>query len=783
MKQHSTTSIDQPRSGRLHFASMVPAAVVSAFLVPGIGQGADTSSPGTSASDTLSDVVVTATRREERSLDVPVSVSALSGDSLEVLGTSGQDIKQLAFRVPSLNIESSNGRAFPRFYIRGYGNTDFHDFASQPVSLVYDDIVQENPALKGFPIFDQADVEVLRGPQGTLFGRNSPAGVVKLESAKPKLRDTSGYLTLSDGTFNSANIEAVVNLPINDQMAFRASVQGQHRNNWINDPTNLTKLGGYDDWAARLQLLYTPSDQFSALVNVHGRSLDGSSTVFRANIITFGTNQLVPGFDPKVTYSDGPNSATLNTLGANVHLTWDLPSLTLQSISGYETVQNYLSVGDIDGGFGPGFFSGSALPSGPGPIPFAVQTSAGVLDHEQLTQEFRVVSENSGPLRGQAGVFLFYENVAAADDNYCVPGGSAPSCGALLWTLQDTTAARQKNDAEAIFGSLEYTVTSAFKARAGVRYTADHKTFDVLYSTAANPPSPPDHASQGARNVSWDVSATYAVEPDVNVYARIATGFRAPSFGTPSAGIPIQLAKSEKNISYEAGVKAELFDRRARIAFDVYYYNVSDQQLTAVGGAANQTLLINAAHTIGKGAELDFEAHLLPNLTFNVSGSLNDTQIDDPGLTVAPCFNWGGTDQCHVLNPLTQFDPKHPLAPVGNAEINGNPLPQAAKYIGDVSLRYDFPLANNSLLYVYTDWSYRSSVNFGLYRSAEFTGQPLTQGGVRLGYSWAEGKYDVAAFCRNCANQIRIIGGIDFENTTGYINDPRIFGAQLRVKF
>jgi iron complex outermembrane receptor protein len=283
--------------------------------------------------------------------------------------------------------------------------------------------------------------------------------------------------------------------------------------------------------------------------------------------------------------------------------------------------------------------------------------------------------------------------------------------------------------------------------------------------------------------VSWDVSATYDVEPDVNVYARIATGFRAPSFGTPSAGIPIQLARSEKNISYEAGVKAELFDRRARLAFDVFYYNVSDQQLTAVGGAANQTLLINAAHTIGKGAELDFEAHLLPNLTFNVSGSLNDTQIDDPGLTVAPCFNWGGTDHCHVLNPVTQFDPKNPLAPAGNVEINGNPLPQAAKYIGDVSLRYDFPLANDSLLYVYTDWSYRSSVNFGLYRSAEFTGQPLTQGGVRLGYSWAEGKYDVAAFCRNCANQIRIIGGIDFENTTGYINDPRIFGAQLRVKF
>ena len=109
--------------------------------------------------------------------------------------------------MPSLNIESSNGRAFPRLYIRGYGNTDFHDFASQPVGLYYDDIVQENAALKGFPIFDQADVEVLRGPQGTLFGRNSPAGVVKFESAKPELGVTSAYFSMSDGTFNTAVVE------------------------------------------------------------------------------------------------------------------------------------------------------------------------------------------------------------------------------------------------------------------------------------------------------------------------------------------------------------------------------------------------------------------------------------------------------------------------------------------------------------------------------------------------------------------------------------------------
>src|SRR6202162_3957350 len=225
------------------------------LMLPGVTRAADQASAGASNSETIQEVIVTATRREERLIDVPVSTSVLSGAALEVLGTAGQDIRQLAFAVPSLNIESSNGRTFPRFYIRGYGNTDFTNFASQPVGLYYDDIVQEIPALKGFPVFDQADVEVLRGPQGTLFGRNSPAGVVKLESAKPVIGETSGLVSLSDGTYNSGVVQGVANLPVTDQSAFRLSIQGQHRDDWVKDPVNGTKLGGFNDWAARAQFL------------------------------------------------------------------------------------------------------------------------------------------------------------------------------------------------------------------------------------------------------------------------------------------------------------------------------------------------------------------------------------------------------------------------------------------------------------------------------------------------------------------------------------------------
>ena len=736
-----------------------------------VAMAADTPSDTGADADSLAEVVVTATHREENQKDVPVSLSVLGGDQLQVLGDSGDDIKQLAFKVPSLNIESSNGRAFPRFYIRGYGNTDFHDFASQPVGLYYDDIVQENAALKGFPIFDQQDVEVLRGPQGTLFGRNSPAGVVKLESARPELGVTSGSFSISDGTYNSAVVQGMVNVPINDVMALRVSTQLQHRDNWVNDPINDTSLGGYEDWAGRVQLLFKPSDTFSALINVHGRSLNGSSTLFRANIITPGSNHLVPGFDPGVIYTDGPNTSTLGTIGANLHLTWTLPSVTLQSITGYESVQKYLAEGDIDGGYGPGnvFCQPTCtVPTGPGSIPFAVQTSAGLAHHEQVTQEFRVLTNGSGPLQAQAGAFFFFENVTAVDDDYCTPGSTTNNCpNQQLWTLQDTTASRQKNDAEAVFGSLDYTVTPAFKATAGVRVTEDHKDFATLYSNTVPPPTAPLDASATASNVSWDVSATYSITQDINVYARIATGFRAPSFGEPAAGLPIQIAKSEKNISYETGVKAELFDHKARFSWDVYYYDVKDQQLTAVGGASNVAQLVNAQKTVGKGSELELDYHPVPFLTFNLSGSYNDTRIEDPTLSVATCFS------CTVTDPVNAQ---------GLAELNGNPLPQAARWVGDAGIRVEQPVSTGSV-YAYTDMSTRSQMNGLLYTSKEFELPSLTQWGLRLGYTWADDKYDVAVFCRNCGNQIRYIGVIDFDNLTGYINDPRIYGAQFRAKF
>ena len=768
---HASPRLVRPHFARVHHA--LAAAAITALHGGAVAQQAALTEAGK-----LETITVTAERRVENLQQVPNSVSVLQGELLDVLGTSGQDLRVLAGRVPSLNIESSFGRAFPRFYLRGYGNTDFRLNASQPVSLVYDDVVQENPILKGFPVFDVGRVEVLRGPQGSLFGRNTPAGVVKFDSVRPDLKKSGGYASLSVGTFSTVNAEGVLNAPMGNDSALRLSLLSQTRNDWVRNTvaTGLTQdLEGYRDNALRLQWLFEPGKDFSALANVHARDFKGSARLFRANIIQPGTNDLVPGFDERKISTDGKNESKLQNYGANLRLRWNLGDLALHSITGYEQVHVF-SRGDIDGGFGNQF----APPSGPGFIPFSSESADGIPKHQQWTQEFRLESNSSGPLNWQAGLFFFHEDYKIESFSYDSPNASA----------QDGyERVRQKNDAVAIFGALNYAVSPELKLRAGLRYTKDKKTFNVEdYNNSGFVPCVlsgkctltqlgsfgPLSASPNDSKVNWDLSGTYAVDKNTNLYARAATGFRGASVQGAGAFNDQSVAGPETNTSVEVGVKADLFDRRARLNFGLFSYTVKDLQLTAVGGAANANILLSAKKASGQGFEMDLQAFLTDNLLATVGVGYNDTKIKDPNLLVAFCAS------CTVTDP--QVTVTTPGGPAQRAAINGNPLPQAPKTTVNLTARYSQPTPGGEW-YAFTDWVYRSKVNFFLYESTEFTGKALTEGGLRLGYIWGNGKYDAAVFGRNITNQIRIVGGIDFNNLTGFINEPRTWGVQFKATF
>ncbi|NYE63699.1 iron complex outermembrane receptor protein [Duganella sp. 1224] len=764
--------------------SLIALAVAGAFPLQSAlategaaaAEGQDTPAASAPAANQLETVIVTAQRRAENIKDVPMSIASIKGDKLDVLTSGAADIRFLAGRSPSVNVESDYGRTFPRFYIRGLGNTDFDLNASQPVGYVMDDIVQENAMLKGFPVFDVDQVEVLRGPQGTLFGRNSPAGVIKFDSAKPVFK-TEGYLTLGVGNYSAKNAEGVFNIPVSDTVALRFSGTSQHRDDRVHNTNPTPGKGtqdfeGYRDNAFRLQALVRPTKDFDALFNYHERDYHGTATLFRANIIKKGTNDLVDGFDYGSYPSDGINYQILKNKGGSIRLKYNLDDITLHSITGYETLK-FNSRADVDGGYGAVY----APPYGPGYIPFAVETADLLPNHKQFTQEFRAESNYKGPLQWIGGLFFFDENIqidSIAFDTFS-PGNPQVAPYSVQY---------QKAKSWAAFGTLNYTVSDQFKVRGGLRYTNDKKDFSASRidypagSTTLTTATTDLHDT--SHNLSWDLSGTYELDKNTNLFARVATGYRAPSMQGRLSALTDKPSKAgaEKALSYEAGIKQDLFDKRARLSASVFQYRVKDKQLTAGSGSVNMNQLINADKVTGQGVELDLQANLGYGFSSTLGYSYNDTEIKDSKLFVQYCGNYGN-NPTHASG-CTPTNPAGPFA--GTSLINGNPLPRAPKNQLNFTLKYSTEIGNGEF-YAYTDWTYRSSYNFFLYEAPEYKAKPLTEGGLRLGYKWGDGKYEVAAFGRNITDKRVILGAIDFDNLTGMLNEPRTWGATFKYNF
>ena len=705
----------------------------------------------------LQEIVVTAQKRSENLQKTPLAVSAMTAETLEARGIS--DVSDISAAAPNLTTSiTPSSTTNITVQIRGIGESDPVLTADSPVGIYVDGVVIGRTAGAVFDLVDLERVEVLRGPQGTLFGRNTPAGVVKIDSVKPS-KSTDGYFNASYGTYGTTALEGAFNLPLSGDWNARISAQVQHRDNWVSNTKGPTKdLEGYDDRAVRLQAGYDGGGVFSALFNLHGRDLTGSARLFRANIIKKGSNELVDGFDPATIQTDGINKQNLSNTGFSAKLKWSLADLNIYSITGYETVSAY-SRGDIDGGYGAAF-----LPSGGGPgfIPFPSESAAGIRDHKQVTQEVRVESKSKGPLTWQGGVYLFQESLGFDSYTYNTLGNNVQS-GATL-------RSDQTNDTYAVFGGLTYAVSPDLKVRGGIRYTQDKKNL-ATQPLPAGDPNPTNTAnglgsSSDNNQVNWDLGATYKLDSSSNLFGRVATGFRGASIQPAGPFGPLNQANPETTTSYEFGIKSDLFNKRARSSISLFHYDVKDLQLTAVGGNSNAVRLLNAKNAMGEGVEVNFDAYLTPNLLVTLGGSYNHTAIQEPGLAVATC---GG---CTVLNAKNA---------AGQALIDGNPLPNAPKWIANVTARYSIPAANGSEYFIYTDWAYRSETNFFLYRSAEFTGPALLEGGLRVGYIWGNGKYEAALFGRNITNQVRVTGGIDFNNLTGFINDPRTYGVQFKM--
>ncbi|WND03151.1 TonB-dependent receptor [Temperatibacter marinus] len=695
----------------------------------------------------LEEIVVTAQKREQSLQDVPVSVSVVNGERMSNLLAGGADIRALASRVPGLNAESSNGRVAPRFYIRGLGNTDFDLAASQPVSVIMDGVVMENVALKSFPLFDVQRVEVLRGPQGTLFGKNTPAGIVKFDTNKPT-QDEEGYASFNLGTLGTVELEGAYGGSIDENSSYRVSALYQRRGDWIDNgyTGEENAMGGFTETAARLQFLIEEGPA-SLHVSVQGRKNKGTSSIFRANIVGGGSNQLNENYDRDTVWFDAGenNPQEYDGLGASATITYDFDTVTLTSITSYNEADGF-SLGDIDGGFGASF-----LPEmGPGFIPFPSATMDRMDKTSQFTQELRFASAADGDVRWQAGAYYFSSDLSVTTFPGFVPESTV----------------QHDNSSWSLFAQVDGDVGESTVITAGARYTDDKKemvanqVFGTVYET---------EISDG--ELSWDIAVNHELNDDVSVYGRLAKGFRAGSIQGRNVAfldaVPFSVAKPETILSGEVGFKSTLVENRLRLNGAFYKWEMENQQISAVGGTAgNSILLINVPHTNGYGAEFDLEWLVNDNWFVTAGFALTETEIESSVLV-------GTCAQCTVLDPVKAG---------GFAQAQGNPLPQAPDWSLNFTARYGVELGEGEF-FVFTDWFFEGEKNLFIYESAEYRTSGDLEGNLRVGYTWDDGGYEAAFYVKNITDEDNLKGGVDFNNNTAFVNDARTIGFSFRANF
>jgi iron complex outermembrane receptor protein len=548
----------------------------------------------------LDAIIVTATKREQRLQDVPVAVTAVSGKSLEQ--SNFREVSDIQYLAPNVTFSSTNPVANGGGYqIRGVGTQTYDSGVEQTVGLVVDGVIiglPRDPGAAGFADIER--VEVLRGPQGTLFGKNASAGVIQIVTKNPRLEQTSGELNLSYGERDEQIARGVVNLPLGKTAAMRVS-------GFYNSPGRRDPLCGAHQRPCR-----RPREQGrarQAFVGAGrrpdrggGRRLPeglrprrgdhphaGDQPALQRAVRRFAEK---PGPNTYVSFQDGDWKANTKVQGVSGQADYRIGGFTLTSITAYRKSQ-MSQLTDIDHA----------------PIDI-FNFSDGGLDSDQFTQELRITSPSGEKLEYVAGLYYLDTQVdgwtTQKGDFLKFSTGSALYPPAVLYGARYQTS---KTKSYAAYGQATYADHDAFKLIGGLRYTDDKVYGDLkvkavpgyfTYGTLL-----PYSGEVSADNVSGRVGAQYQPSRDLMVYATYASGYKGPAIDSLNG--QIKPVKPETVDSYELGVKSTLWDGRMTLNASIYRSDFSDFQTQALDltSATPRLGLTNAGLMRAQGIEVE----------------------------------------------------------------------------------------------------------------------------------------------------------------------------------
>lgn len=662
------------------------------------------------------EVVVTAQRREERLKDVPLTVTAISAAQIAQSGIGGS--RELAALTPGVTIQTTGAAA--QATVRGIGNTVVGGNSESPVALYVDGVYIASQYAAVFDLANIESVQVLKGPQGTLFGRNATGGALLVTTTRPADHFT-GKITASYGRFDDKRVSGYISGPITDSLSFDIAGSYHDDNGYTRDVLRNTRLSTYNEKSLRGKLEFAPdSDTSIMLIGDYSWLRDNSPTSIGPMP---GTKpQIATAFVPSEPYQLALTFDPIGTVkggGVSLQIKHDFGAFTLKSITAYRH-GNVFSLTDQDR------------------VAAAVSRIDQKIVQNTLSQEVTLASSQPGRLQWIIGGFYF--------------GDTTPTY--TLSNLALVVDARLGTNAYAGFGEVTYAVTDKLKLTGGVRYSYEEKTAFTRRATGT-----PLTAFRSVTADSWTprFSAIYAINDASNVYATYSKGFKSGLFAaTVFNGAAVE---PEKITSYEVGYK--LADGPISFNLAGFYYDYSNLQVTTRTASGLQTLL-NAANAKIYGLDADFSARLGSGFRVRLAGAYTHSAYKN--FTSAPIY----TPNPAGGNTLSTGD------------VSGNPLVRTPRYTANAGVSYETQLGSGTLD-ASADFYYNSGFAWTFdnnYRQGDYA---LVN--AQIGWS-PDGRLRFSVFGKNLTDKVYPLGVSVSGLATGpaYAR-PRTYGVAASLKF
>jgi iron complex outermembrane receptor protein len=705
----------------------------------------------------IEEIVVTAQKRIESVQDVPISIVAVTGDELARTGTN--DFLNLAGRVPTLQYSQAGGES--QIYIRGIGSNLLAVGADPSVAIHLDGVYLGRPNMGMNQFLDVERVEVLRGPQGTLYGRNATGGSINIISKQPT-DELEGYVSVGTGSFSRQEVNAAVGGPLSDDWGFRLAGRYVKDDGYVEDldPRGTNKLDDQDLTAVRGILQYTPSNTFSATLSLDMSDFSNGNTAVRPND-NKGTAQVlgaVPTGSILQQRNDFNTFMNWETGGPTLTLNWDLSdTVTLTSITAYKTFEMDF------------FFNTEGTE-------INVTRTSEIFDTEQLTQELRLASTGDGPLQWIAGLYYLDEDKDGGLG--LVREGGAPSLRTFnIFAENDTQA-------WAAFGEISYELNERLTLTAGLRYSDekkdDYNELNFVLVTEDNPAEVVqlgllgniNYASCGflcpfqtrTDSKSWDdVTPKLGIEfqqsDNVMLYASYTEGFKSGGYNDYQ---PTNTVYDQETIkSFEVGAKTDWMDGTLRFNAAAFFYDYEDLQVTTF--FQSLTLVSNAANADVFGVDLELITRPSDQLEFGAAISFLDATYDSFDVPYGRCspyvepFNDPG---------CADVPTDRPYGSPRIVDASGNNLNNAPEFSGNVYGQYVAPLGDNGDLTFFAQLSHTDDVYFNAANADVARQKAITLLDAQIGWTNPSGALEVSLYGKNLTDEEYFHNIVEFTSSS-----------------